>query len=335
MKKPLRNLKTFIASIFLLLAFGLSGWGQTNFTATYNLSGDGNNVTSFSYNGTVYDGINPGDLIKIGITSSSSSNNFRGSNWPLGATNGSDDFTGTIDLTKYIGFTIEPVAGYKFTITSITFGVGRSATGPRQWEWRGNYDGFGSTLDNYTNLNAGLTNASGVLTNPDANSSWTGNELSPAGYVDKETAVEFRLYGYNSEAAGGTGGLQGNITITGTFGPAGPDTDPPVASFVPLDEATNVLVDINPVITFDEVIYTTAGVAVDNSNVEGLITFKKTDAAGDDVAFSATIADGKVITIVPAAELENEQLYYLAVAPVEDAAGNESYLAKYHIYHSR
>lgn len=33
------------------------------------------------------------------------------------------------------------------------------------------------------------------------------------------TSVTFRLYGFNSEATGGTGGLQGNLTFSGTVVP--------------------------------------------------------------------------------------------------------------------
>jgi hypothetical protein len=193
--------------------------GQTSFTATYNLSGGGNDVTSFNYNGSPITGAIPGPLLKFGITSSSSSGNYRGSNWALGATDGSDVFTGSVDLDKYIGVTIDAVPGYEISITSITFGVGRSGTGPRQWQWRGSADSYGNSIDNYTTLNSGLTNSNGILTNPDTSpgAGWTGNVLNvAASYADLTTAT-FRLYGFNAEATGGTGGLQGNITITGTY----------------------------------------------------------------------------------------------------------------------
>ncbi|MBE0638583.1 MAG: chitobiase/beta-hexosaminidase C-terminal domain-containing protein, partial [Bacteroidales bacterium] len=208
-------LKLFSLLIGVMLAGSV--WGQTSFTATFNLAGSGNDVTSFNYNGTAYVGISPGPLVKVGITSSSSTGNFRGSNWPLDpATIG--DLDGTVDLGKYIGFTVAPISGYKFTITSITFGIGRSATGTRQSQWRGSSDTYNSILDNYTTLNASLTNTSGVLTNPDANSSWTGNVLTlGTTYSDLTSTVGFRLYMYNSEATTGTAGLQGNITINGTF----------------------------------------------------------------------------------------------------------------------
>lgn len=207
-----------ISLLSALLLFVTITFAQTNFTATYNLAGSDNNVTSFTYNGDTYEGITPQPLLKVGVSTSPSNNNYRATDWPLGATSGSDVFTGTIDLEKYIGFSIEPVTGYTFTITSIKFGLGRSATGPRQFEWRGNADGFASTLSTYEALNTNLTNVDGVLTCLDENSNWLNNTLTPgAAYQNLSTTTEFRLYAYNSEKVGGTAGLQGNLIIEGTF----------------------------------------------------------------------------------------------------------------------
>ena len=134
---------------FLLLFVGAWGFGQTPFTTTYDLVGGGNDVISFSYNGITYDGIDLQDLLKVGITSSSSNNNYRGNNWTDGATNSSNTFTGSIDLGKYIQFQINAVPGYRFTVTSIQFGVGRSGTGTRQAQWRGDHDGFSNVINNF------------------------------------------------------------------------------------------------------------------------------------------------------------------------------------------
>ena len=108
-----KRLATMIFSAVCFLLGGSIGRGQTSFTATYSFGSSGG-VTSFSYNGTSYDGISPGTMDKVGITSSSSTGNFRGSNWPTGATSGSDTFTGSVDLGYYIGFTIDPIE-YKVT----------------------------------------------------------------------------------------------------------------------------------------------------------------------------------------------------------------------------
>lgn len=193
-------------------------WAQTAFTATYTFTSTTGHVQSFEYNGTTYDGITMGTIDKVGVTSSSSTGNFRATGWPLGAISGSDTFTGSVDTGKYFGFTITAASGYKFTVSTITFGIGRSGTGTRQCQWRGSYDNYGSILDNYTTLNTNLINSSGVLTNPDLNSSWTGNILTlGSDYANITTNCGFRLYMYNAEGGSGTAGLQGPITITGTF----------------------------------------------------------------------------------------------------------------------
>ncbi len=190
------------------------------FTGTYSFSGTTGDVASLAYNGTAINNLTVGNLTKVGVTTSSSSGNSRASAWPTGATNGSNTFSGTIDLGKYFEFTLSVDSGFTLDLTSISFGLGRSATGPRQWEWRSNVDSYSATIGSYTSTNAGLTNSSGVLTNPDTNSSWTGNvlDLSGSAYQDL-TSITFRLYGYNSEASAGTGGLQGNLSFSGDVVP--------------------------------------------------------------------------------------------------------------------
>lgn len=209
----------------LLLSVGV--WGQTSFTATYTFGTSGN-VTSFNYNGNPIDGVAMGSLVKIGITSTSSNNNFRGNNWPT---------TTSIDTGKYIGFTMTAVSGYTFTVNSITFGIGRSGTGTRQAQWRGSADSFASPINNYTTLASGLTNTNGVLQNPDFDSSWTGNVLTLGSSYTDITSAGYRLYLYNAEAAGGTAGLQGVLTITGSYKPAGNPSTPTLT--VATSPATN------------------------------------------------------------------------------------------------
>lgn len=109
-----------------------------------------------------------------------------------------------------------------------------------------------------------------------------------------------------------------NILIESVTGIWFPDTDPPVPTFFPLNGATDVAIDVNPTITFDEVIYTSEGVLVDDTNVENLIIF--TDGV-DPVAFSATITSN-VITVVPDAALLNMQSYVLTIAAVQDVDEN-------------
>jgi hypothetical protein len=123
-----------------------------------------------------------------------------------------------VDLGKYIEFTLTAAAGATINMTSITFGVGRSGTGPRQWQWRSSIDSYASILANYTALNANVTESGGVLTTPDGTASYTGNTLTITGSSFEDlSSVTFRIYGYNSEGPAGTGGLQGPITFEGAM----------------------------------------------------------------------------------------------------------------------
>jgi hypothetical protein len=184
------------------------------FSGTYVLVGSTNNVASLEYNGMTIPDLTPSALTKVGITSSSSSGNFRGNNWPTGATTGSDTFTGSVDLGKYIQFTITAGTGKLIDDPTITFGVGRSGTGPRQWQWRSSVDNYASPIPVST-LASGPTQNAGVITCPDTDTNWTGNVIETT-YQDL-TSVTFRLYGYNSESTTGTGGLAGNLTLGGTL----------------------------------------------------------------------------------------------------------------------
>lgn len=257
-----------------LVFYTLSGLGQTPFSASYTFTGTTGNVTSFAYNGVIYDGIVPGDIVKVGVTSSSSTGNFRATNWPLGATNGSNVFTGSVDFGKYIGFTIDAATGYKFTVTSITFGVGRSGTGIRQSQWRGSDDGFGSVLNNYTNLHAGLANDGGILTNPDENSNWTGNTLTlGTEYSEITDVVEFRYYLYNAEATAGTAGLQGPITIIGTFELSGGTPMVSLPQFIPPsgNYYSTQFVEISTSTPDATIYYTDDGSDPDNTSTEYIL----------------------------------------------------------------
>jgi len=200
------------------------------FSGTYTF-GSGGDVTSFAYNGTAINDLAVGDLAKVGVTSSSSSNNFRANSWPTGATNGSDVFAGSLDPGKHFEFTLTAAAGHTLEMESLSFGVGRSGTGPRQWQWRSSVDGFAAAIDSYTTVSAGLTLTSGLLTNPDSNSSWTGNVLDLSGAAFQGLgSLTFRFYGSSGESGSGTGGLQGPLSFAGAVvetgaggsGPLGP-----------------------------------------------------------------------------------------------------------------
>lgn len=111
-----------------------------------------------------------------------------------------------------------------------------------------------------------------------------------------------------------------NAILTGVA-----ETAPPVATFIPSDGENDVLVNVNPTITFNEPIQNTNGTPITNANVSSLIAFKTDNISGVDIPFTAVIdVTNTIITITPLSNLSNLQDYFLAVSPVEDVVGNES-----------
>jgi hypothetical protein len=195
-------------SLISILIFTLAaGFAQTPipFTATYTFGTEGH-VTSFEYNGTPYSGISMGNIEKKYVTSVDSDNNFRATGWGNGFS------------SPRIEFTINHVQGYKYTVNSITFGLGRAADGATNAVWRSSAD-HSLNINNYTALN-GITNNNGILSLPSKAGGWTGNVLSLDGIIGHQNLTvirEFRLYIYGTAGLTGDAGLDGPITINGTY----------------------------------------------------------------------------------------------------------------------
>jgi len=102
------------------------------------------------------------------------------------------------------------------------------------------------------------------------------------------------------------------------------DTTKPTTTFSPANSATAVAVASDITLTFNEAVRLINNSALDNSNVDALITLKEDNASGADIAFNATINGGKtVITIDPNSSLSSTQVVYVAIgATVEDASNN-------------
>ncbi len=181
-------------------------------SGTTTPGGIANNVTfgSFTAVGTP---VNP-----------NASGRFSFQDWSLGATNGSDTFTGVIDLTQYYEVTLTPNAGVSLNLDAIDFTLQRSGTGIRQYSVR-------SSLDNYAaNLTAGFSTANvnlSVVDTPEPNifqvsdattTANTGSQVTLGSLFDAiTTAVTFRFYGWNAEGTGGTFSLD-NVGFTGLVG---------------------------------------------------------------------------------------------------------------------
>jgi outer membrane autotransporter protein len=82
--------------------------------------------------------------------------------------------------------------------------------------------------------------------------------------------------------------------------------------------------DTDVTLSFDEEIRLIDNSALNNTNVDSLITLKENDVNGDDIPFDATIdADKQVITLDLVSNLSSNQIVYVAIgASVEDSYNN-------------
>jgi hypothetical protein len=177
--------------------------GQTDPTAVPTATG----VTFGSFS-SVGASINPNATARFSFTG-----------WSTGATNGSDVFTGGISLTQYYEVTITPASGFTLDINSITFTSQRSGTGTRQYSVRSSVDGYSSNLP--ASISPANANLSVVATNifqvTDATTTaQNGSTITlDASFDNISTAVTFRFYAWNAEAAGGSFGID-NVVFNGT-----------------------------------------------------------------------------------------------------------------------
>ena len=129
------------------------------------------------------------------VTPAANGNRFGGSNWAVGA----------LSLTKYIQLTVTPNAGYVFSPTSFDFIWDFSGSGPKSVTLRSSADGYVSDLGSLTSMTA---------------SSSTVKSIPISGLIDISTATTFRLYGYDADGTGGTGGFDcassaNNVVLNG------------------------------------------------------------------------------------------------------------------------
>ena len=124
---------------------------------------------------------------------------------------------------------------------------------------------------------------------------------------------------------------QDDFSNIGSHSLAVVDETAPVVVFNPENGATGVLITSMVTLTFDENVYKAADGSsfTANEDVASLIEFYETATPLNTVAFTATIS-GKVITIVPSANLTNNLQYsvVLKANSVEDLSGNEAALAQ-------
>ncbi|MCE3280686.1 MAG: hypothetical protein K0S44_2877 [Bacteroidetes bacterium] len=177
-----------------------------------------------------------------GVSANSVSNGrFEFSNWGLGAPNGGNfnadttynTFTGTVNTSKYYEFTVYPKSvDSSMVLSSVSFTVNRSATGPRTWVVRSSINNFASNLTptiSPTNTNLWIPKLFQTPPTPpatttvfmmkyDSTASQVGCKVNLlATSFTRVSPVTFRIYAYNAEDAAGTFGVD-SVRISGTNG---------------------------------------------------------------------------------------------------------------------
>jgi hypothetical protein len=220
-------MKTKLLLLLLTLFVGTFSFGQA-FTGTYTF----NSVTTTSgitdptpvptATGVIFGAFNAN--VTVLPANPNAAGRYSYTDWDTGATDGNNTFSGTINTGKYYQVTITPAAGYILDINSITFTLQRSGTGIRQYAVR-------SSLDYTTNLPASVSPANGNITIVPTNifqvadsstGANNGNTITlDSSYDAISSAVTFRFYGWNAEAAGGTFSID-NVVINGVASSATP-----------------------------------------------------------------------------------------------------------------
>lgn len=227
-RRPLQILSASIATALASLLTAESLAQSTLFTYAFGDVVSGTSGTTSA--GGVANNVTFGSFTAVGTQGQpNAGGRFSFIDWSLGATNGSDSFTGVIDLAQYYEVTLTPDVGFSLDLDNISFVLQRSSTGIRQYSVRSSIDGFASNLAaSISPANASLSVVNAPQTNifqvtDAATGANSGSLVTLGGLFDAiTTAVTFRFYGWNAEQSGGTFSLD-NVAFTGlTASAAGP-----------------------------------------------------------------------------------------------------------------
>lgn len=124
-------------------------------------------------------------------------------------------------------------------------------------------------------------------------------------------------------AAGSSGNNRfDNLTITGTT-VGGNDTSTPIATFNPSHNSTNVAINTQPTISFNEDVRLVNNSPITDTNVDALVELRVGSITGATVPFDATF-NNNTITINPAQPFNNSTNYFVFLLPnqIEDMHDN-------------
>lgn len=157
------------------------------------------------------DGVIPGSFSAHGLSANSTAGGrFAFSGW--------NTTTPGVDASRYYEVTLAPVVGMTLDLDSISFGVRRTGTGPRDFSLRSSLDGFASSL--------GVSSATSPEISIQGNVFHFVNDIAPAANIQGNqvqltpefdalhTPITFRFYAANPETAAGSFTLD-DVTVNG------------------------------------------------------------------------------------------------------------------------
>jgi hypothetical protein len=215
-----------ITLLLTSLALSLIGYSQS-FTAQYTFDSVKTTTGTIdpSFVPTVT-GITFGSFSATGTPANPNATaRFSFTDWSLGSVNGDSlysQMTGFVDTTEHYDVTITPQASYSITLSSITFRLGRSGTGIRNYSVRSSADGFTTNLPasiSPANLNLEVETGDIFFLKPDINTTNQNGStitLSGASFTNFSGPITFRFYAWNAEGVGGTFSID-NVTFTGSM----------------------------------------------------------------------------------------------------------------------
>ncbi|MES2774109.1 MAG: choice-of-anchor J domain-containing protein [Bacteroidota bacterium] len=197
----------------LLIAFlvvAAAGLAQP-FTALYPFSGVATNTSGTTDPTPVptAPGVTFGSFSATGTPPNpNAAGRFSFIDWALGATNGSNTFSGSVNTAEYYQVTITPQANFTLNLDSLTFLLQRSGTGIRQYSVRSSVDAYGANLAasiNPANSSLQVVPPNNIFQVDDASTGPNyGSTITLTGFTNITTPISFRFFAFNAEGAGGT-----------------------------------------------------------------------------------------------------------------------------------
>ncbi|MCU0392853.1 MAG: Ig-like domain-containing protein, partial [Thermoflexibacter sp.] len=259
---------------YVLLCFPLCSHAQL---VTYSFTGATGSEATLPPDAQPANGTASNISRGIGITASASANTFSASGFS----------TTGIDPNDYFAFSIQPNSGFQLIINGIEFDERRSLTGIRTLSVRSSRDGYATDL--------------AVINVPDNDLTRT-QTVNLVCFTRITTNTTFRIYGYASEATGGTWRLD-NVKILGTIIP----NTLPYPTLSSIDVIDNQTIEAN----FSEEVSLTTSQTTSNYYRNGNVASTPTTAVRDAMDF-------KKVRLVFPTPFPNNVMQTLSVINVSD-----------------